>query len=68
MYRDRFAQICRREVVVHGLTVMRDIAIKDSEFVPGEQAVTKIQDFQNDEVLFEYCTLPEVIKWTVNMH
>ncbi|BFZ08717.1 hypothetical protein BsWGS_11756 [Bradybaena similaris] len=62
-YRDRFAQICRREVVVHGLTVMRDIAIKDSEFVPGEQAVTKVQDFQNDEVLFEYCTLPEIVDY-----
>ncbi|CAG5120202.1 unnamed protein product [Candidula unifasciata] len=62
-YRDRFAEICRRDVVVPGLTVMRDIAIKNSEFVPGEQAVTKIQDFQNDDVLFEYCTLPEIIDY-----
>jgi phytanoyl-CoA hydroxylase len=62
-YRDRFAQICKREVVVHGITIMRDVAIKNSEFVPGEQAVTKIQSFQNDDVMFEYCALPEVVDY-----
>ena len=40
---------------------MRDVAIAKSEFIPGEQAVTKIQNFQLDDDLFEYCTLPEVI-------
>ena len=45
---------------VPNLTIMRDIAIKDSEFVLGEQAITKIQDFQRDDVLFGYCCLPEV--------
>ena len=43
-----------------GLVVMRDVAIAKSEFVPGERAVTKIQDFQYDDVLFDYCCLPEV--------
>lgn len=63
VYRDRFAQICKREVKVPNLTIMRDIAIKDSEFVPGEQAVTKIQEFQHDDVLFGYCCLPEVVDY-----
>lgn len=39
---------------------MKDVAIVKSEFMQGEKAVTKIQDFQHDEVLFEYCALPEV--------
>lgn len=60
--RNRFEQICRKEVVVPGLTIMRDVAIARSEFVPGQQAITKLQDFQNDEVLFGYCALPEVRK------
>ena len=42
------------------MTIMRDIAIAKSEFVPGEKAITKVQDFQNDDVLFQYCRLPEV--------
>ncbi|XP_055882542.1 phytanoyl-CoA dioxygenase, peroxisomal-like [Biomphalaria glabrata] len=63
VYGERFASICRREISVPGMTVMRDIAIKDAEFVPGEQAVTKFQDFQNDDVLFSYCALPEVVEY-----
>ncbi|XP_059175872.1 phytanoyl-CoA dioxygenase, peroxisomal-like [Physella acuta] len=62
-FRERFADICKREVIVPGMTIMRDVAIKDSEFVPGEQAVTKIQDFQQDDVMFEYCALPEVVEY-----
>ena len=62
--RKRFGEICRREVTVPGITIMRDIAIAKSEFVPGEKAVTKLQDFQNDDVLFGYCCLPEVGLWS----
>ncbi|CAG2203497.1 PHYH [Mytilus edulis] len=62
-YRERFEQICKKEVVVPGLTIMRDIAISKDEFVPGQKAVTKIQDFQLDEELFEYCKLPEVLDY-----
>lgn len=63
VYRERFEQICRREVEIPGLTIMRDVAIARSEFVPGEQAVTKLQEFQTDDVLFGYCELPEIIKY-----
>nr|XP_022300530.1 phytanoyl-CoA dioxygenase, peroxisomal-like [Crassostrea virginica] len=63
IYRNRFEQICRKEVVIPGLTIMRDVAIARSEFVPGQQAITKLQDFQNDEVLFGYCALPEIIRY-----
>ncbi|KAL8603369.1 hypothetical protein ACOMHN_039732 [Nucella lapillus] len=62
-YRKRFGEICRGDVKPPGMTVMRDVAISKSEFVEGEKAITKLQDFQNDDVLFEYCCLPEVVKY-----
>ncbi|GFS09900.1 phytanoyl-CoA dioxygenase, peroxisomal [Elysia marginata] len=62
VFRQRFVQICKREVKVPNITIMRDVAIKDSEFVPGEQAITKIQEWQRDDVMFGYCCLPEVCK------
>jgi hypothetical protein len=34
---------------------MRDISIAKSEYVPGEKAITKVQDFNLDPVLFDYC-------------
>ncbi|TSK13243.1 Phytanoyl-CoA dioxygenase, peroxisomal [Bagarius yarrelli] len=42
---------------------MRDVSIAKSEFVQGEKAVTKLQDFQEDQELFRYCTLPQIIKY-----
>ena len=33
--------------------VMKDITIAKSEFLEGEKAITKIQDFTNDDELFE---------------
>lgn len=43
-----------------GLLVMKDVSIAKSEFVEGEKAVTKLQDYQEDPELFRYCTLPQV--------
>ncbi|XP_076469348.1 phytanoyl-CoA dioxygenase, peroxisomal-like [Babylonia areolata] len=63
VYRERFGEICRGEVKVPGITIMRDVAIAKSEFVEGEKAITKLQDFQNDETLFSYCCLPEVLQY-----
>lgn len=58
--RKEFERICRQEVKVPGLVVMRDVAISKSEFVQDQKAVSKLQDFQEDSELFRYCTLPEV--------
>lgn len=58
--REHFKKICSGEVQVPGLTVMKDVAIAKSEFVQGEKAVTKLQDFQIYDPLFEYCCEPEV--------
>jgi len=62
-YRDEFQKICSREVELPELTVMRDVAIAKSEFVAGEQAVTKIQNFQSYDPLFDYCSLPEITNY-----
>ena len=40
--------------------MMKNIIITKSEYVPGIKAITKIQDFQQDQELFQYCSLPEV--------
>jgi len=62
VYRDQFERICNGEVKVSGLTIMRDVAIAKSEFVPGQKAITKIQDFVWDPTLFSYCELPELLR------
>ncbi|KAJ7329530.1 hypothetical protein JRQ81_015704 [Phrynocephalus forsythii] len=62
-FRDEFEKICRKEVSVVGLTIMRDVAIAKSEFLQDQKAVTKIQDFKADEELFRYCTLPQIVKY-----
>ena len=59
-FRERFDKICKGEIKVPMLTIMRDVAIAKTEFVPGQKAVTKIQNFQLDDELFSYCQLPEV--------
>ncbi|XP_051810404.1 phytanoyl-CoA dioxygenase, peroxisomal isoform X3 [Acanthochromis polyacanthus] len=62
-FRRAFERICRQEVEVPGLVVMRDVAIAKSEFVPDQKAVSKLQDFQEDPELFRYCSLPQILKY-----
>ncbi|XP_033889505.1 phytanoyl-CoA dioxygenase, peroxisomal-like [Acipenser ruthenus] len=42
---------------------MRDVAISKSEFLPDRSVVSKLQDFQEDQELFRYCTLPQILKY-----
>lgn len=65
--RKEFERICRQEVTVPGLVVMRDVAIAKSEFVPDQRAVSKLQDFQENPELFRYCSLPQVEQTRVFM-
>lgn len=44
-----------------GAMIMKNTALK-SEYGQSENVVNKVQDFQEDEELFRYCTLPEVNK------
>ncbi|XP_078275575.1 phytanoyl-CoA dioxygenase, peroxisomal [Rhinoraja longicauda] len=63
IFREEFEKICRKEVLIPGLMVMKDVSIAKTEYVPDQQAVSKIQDFQNNEILFKYCCLPEILKY-----
>lgn len=60
LFRKEFERLCRGEVKIPGLVMMRDVAILESEFVADQKAVSKIQDFQEDPELFRYCALPQV--------
>ncbi|KAM4569428.1 phytanoyl-CoA dioxygenase, peroxisomal [Odontesthes bonariensis] len=62
-FRKEFERICRQEVQVPGLVVMRDVSILKSEFVPDQKAVSKLQDFQESRELFQYCCLPQILKY-----
>ncbi|RXN25708.1 phytanoyl- peroxisomal [Labeo rohita] len=63
MGKKEFERISKREVKVPGLLIMKDVSIAKSEFVEGEKAVTKLQDYQEDPELFRYCTLPQILKY-----
>jgi len=66
-YRKRFIQIANGEVSrTPTMTMMRDIAIAKQKG-NREEAITKVQDFQDDEVLFEYCRHPDVIKYVTGI-
>jgi phytanoyl-CoA hydroxylase len=62
-FRKRFQKICAEKIKIPGMTVMKDVSIAKSEFLDGEKAITKIQDFCYDDELFEYCCLPELVKY-----
>ncbi|KAM5235007.1 phytanoyl-CoA dioxygenase, peroxisomal isoform 1-T1 [Ctenodactylus gundi] len=62
-FRGEFEKICRKEVKPLGLLVMKDVSVAKSEHSQSEKVVSKIQDFQEDEELFRYCTLPEILKY-----
>lgn len=60
-YKQRFKDICEGKDVPSNMLVMRDVAIAKSEYVSGEKAITKVQDFQDDPVLFDYCQYKGVV-------
>ncbi|XP_036618058.1 phytanoyl-CoA dioxygenase, peroxisomal-like [Trichosurus vulpecula] len=62
-YRDQFERICRKEVEPPGIEIMKDVTIAKSNLSPDEKIITKIQNFQKDEELFSYCTLPQIVKY-----
>lgn len=66
-YKKRFQKICSEKIRIPGMTVMKDVAIAKSEFLDGEKAITKIQDFCYDDELFEYCCLPELIQYVKSL-
>lgn len=63
VYYDRFQEICEGKVKVPGMTIMRDVSIAKSEYMPGQKAITKIQEYQNDDVLFQYAQNKDMLKY-----
>ncbi|XP_049669936.1 phytanoyl-CoA dioxygenase, peroxisomal isoform X1 [Accipiter gentilis] len=61
-FRKEFIRICKKEVSVPGAMIMKDESLR-SQYGQSEKVVNKVQDFQEDEELFRYCTLPEVLKY-----
>ena len=62
-YLKRFNQICNGEVRVPFITVMKDVTYVKSNRPSGERTINKLQNFENDEVLFSYCELPQILKY-----
>nr|XP_025872236.1 phytanoyl-CoA dioxygenase, peroxisomal isoform X1 [Vulpes vulpes] len=62
-FRDQFERICRGEVKLEQMMIMRDVSIAKSEYIPSERMISKIQYFEDDKELFRYCTLPEILKY-----
>jgi len=62
-WESHFQKICRGEVDISvGMTVMKDISLKGVA-KKGEDVITKLQDWQDDEILFEYPQQPEILKY-----
>uniref|UniRef100_A0A2D4MPW0 Phytanoyl-CoA dioxygenase, peroxisomal n=1 Tax=Micrurus spixii TaxID=129469 RepID=A0A2D4MPW0_9SAUR len=59
-FREQFVKICRKDVKVPAITIMKDITIAKS--AADENTVLKLQDFMLSEELFRYCTLPQARK------
>lgn len=63
---DRFVDICRNpEKRPLGMQILRDISVvkKGGSKENHEKAIGKIQDWQEDPVLFEYCQHPNILKY-----
>lgn len=63
IYRQRFIDIADGKVArAPTMTAMKDIALADKRQM-GEQNFTKLQDWQDDPVLFSYCKHPLITKY-----
>ncbi|XP_022659970.1 phytanoyl-CoA dioxygenase, peroxisomal-like isoform X1 [Varroa destructor] len=58
----RFDDIASGKVKIPGLTIMRDITVKNAKN-QDKYVVNKLQDLFFDEELWEYCTCPRVLDW-----
>lgn len=64
--KQRFVDVCEGKVPRGTMTVMRDISLakrQGAEVPKGEHQVSKLQDWQDDEVLFEYCKVPTILDY-----
>jgi phytanoyl-CoA hydroxylase len=68
-YHQHFTDICNGTLPPSPyLTIMRDIQlVRETQHQPtrptGEHTVTKFQDFQFDEIFFQYCLHPQILPY-----
>uniref|UniRef100_G3MQG7 phytanoyl-CoA dioxygenase n=1 Tax=Amblyomma maculatum TaxID=34609 RepID=G3MQG7_AMBMU len=60
-YKTRFQEIADGKVKVPGLVVMKDITKREADH--SEYVVNKLQELYMDDVLFSYCTLPQILDY-----
>ncbi|ESO02557.1 hypothetical protein HELRODRAFT_185000 [Helobdella robusta] len=60
VFYQRFVDIVNGRVSSMGMTIMKDIGLLNKCNGIEELSVTKLQDFQWDNVLFSYCQMPEI--------
>lgn len=63
-YKRRFQEIVEGTVKVPGLVVMKDISLLDAN--TGEKVVNKLQELYNDDILFGYCVLPQILDYVTS--
>jgi len=53
----RFVEYCDKKIQpLPGMRIVKDISlVKSGKNLTGEAAITKLQDFQDDEVLYTFC-------------
>lgn len=61
---DRFLEYCDGKQRPMGMQLVRDISmVKAKKNIKGQAGVTKIQDWQEDDVLFTFCTKKEIMPY-----
>ncbi|KAG0418041.1 hypothetical protein HPB47_005170 [Ixodes persulcatus] len=63
-YKNRFQSIADGKVKVPGLVVMKDVALLDAK--SDERVINKLQELYMDDVLFGYCTLPQILDYATS--
>jgi phytanoyl-CoA hydroxylase len=67
VYRKRFLDICDGKVDPYAMTVMKEVSTLKTESIKGEAAVYRLNDYLWDDVLFDYCKLPEVLQYVTDV-
>ena len=63
-WQERFLEYCDGKQRPMGMQLVRDISlVKAKKSIKGQAGVTKIQDWQEDDVLFTYCTKKELLPY-----
>ena len=61
--KDRFIDIIEGKVERGGITMMRDVSLKNKAGVSPERMVNKIQDFVWDDTLSKYVMHPDILRY-----